>query len=121
MKVDPAADVEVVQASMASLLSSTFPHSLTADPDTISVLPVGAYGTVRSSRPSQTLTKHCLYGHCLDNGCMFMSHEVDCFCRSIFTLIIVGHLFSSFSFFYTVKANFGLSWKCVNTLPVIVV
>ncbi|KAM8908724.1 adhesion G-protein coupled receptor G4 [Spinachia spinachia] len=40
VKVDPAANVDVVQASMASLLGSTFSHGLTADPHSISVLPV---------------------------------------------------------------------------------
>nr|XP_040029884.1 adhesion G-protein coupled receptor G4 [Gasterosteus aculeatus aculeatus] len=54
VKVDPAADVEVVQANMASLLSSTFPHSLTADPDTISVLPVEFLPAVTEPPPTAT-------------------------------------------------------------------
>lgn len=44
--VTPAAEVEVVQASILSLLNSTFSYdflNLTAYPNSISILPVGTY------------------------------------------------------------------------------
>lgn len=46
VKVDPAANVGVVQANITALLSLTFSDNLltlTSDPDSISILPVGSY------------------------------------------------------------------------------
>ncbi|KAE8285729.1 Adhesion G-protein coupled receptor G4 [Larimichthys crocea] len=46
VNVDPASDVEVVQANITALLSLTFSNdflNLTSDPNSISVLPVGLY------------------------------------------------------------------------------
>lgn len=62
MNVDPAANVEVVQANIASLLSLNFSYdflNLTADPNSISILPVGTYSiwsVLQSSHMSNALT-----------------------------------------------------------------
>ncbi|KAL6117451.1 adgrg4 [Pungitius sinensis] len=52
VEVDPAANVQDVQANMASLLSSSFSHSLTADPESISVLPVEFLPAVTEPPPT---------------------------------------------------------------------
>ncbi|XP_075959737.1 adhesion G protein-coupled receptor G4a [Anarhichas minor] len=55
VNVDPAANVEVVQANIASLLSSTFSYNflnLTADPNSISILPVELLPAVSEPLPT---------------------------------------------------------------------
>lgn len=60
VNVDPAASVEVVQANITALLSLNFFYdflNLTADHNSISILPVGGYSLYNT--PLSSLTHTC--------------------------------------------------------------
>lgn len=79
MKVDPSANVEEIQTKITMLLSMPFSYdalSLKADPENISILPVGGYSVYSMPQSSHlhmsllnlvnywinnTLTKHYLF------------------------------------------------------------
>lgn len=80
--VDPAASVEVVQVNIAALLSSTFSYdflNVSADPNSISILPVGTYSLYNMNTCIVDALLCVKYWISLRIIVLLMRHEVDLF------------------------------------------